>query len=134
MTESLLTAPDTAVDLAPELEARLRGATLRVWIDQDLCTGDGICEDLCPEVFVILDDGIAYVHEGDRVMNDPGQESGLARVAPQHEDDVVAAAVGCPASASSSNRSMIGGERVPDGARVTKGREVRRRSVSGPAH
>ena len=69
---------------------------MRVWIDQDLCTGDGICEDVCPEVFVILDDGIAYVHEGVRVMNDPGQQSGLARVAPQHEDAVIAAALGCP--------------------------------------
>lgn len=87
---------DHQIDLDPEIENSLRAATLRVWIDQDLCTGDGICEDVCPEVFVILDDGIAYVHEGARVMNDPGQQSGLARVAPGHEDAVVAAAVGCP--------------------------------------
>ena len=71
-------------------------AIMRVWIDQDLCTGDGICEDLCPEVFVILEDGIAYVREGDLVMNDPGQDTGLARVAPDHEGAVVAAASYCP--------------------------------------
>ena len=71
-------------------------AVMRVWIDQDLCTGDGICEDLCPEVFVILEDGIAYVREGDLVMNDPGQHTGLARVAPEHEGAVVAAASYCP--------------------------------------
>jgi len=76
--------------------AAYEGSTLRVWIDQDLCTGDGICEDLCPEVFVILEDGIAYVHEGDHVMNDPGQHTGLARVAAAHEGAVVSAASYCP--------------------------------------
>jgi len=43
-----------------------------VWIDQDLCTGDGLCVDHCPEVFVQLDDGIAYVVENGAVLNDPG--------------------------------------------------------------
>ena len=37
---------------------------LRVWIDQDLCTGDGLCEEICPDVFTLLDDGLAYVKEG----------------------------------------------------------------------
>jgi ferredoxin len=36
---------------------------MRVWIDQDLCTGDGLCIDHCPEVFVLLEDGISYVKE-----------------------------------------------------------------------
>jgi len=40
---------------------------LRVWIDKDLCTGDGICEQLCPSVFIIADDGLAYVIEGSSV-------------------------------------------------------------------
>ena len=35
-------------------------AELRVWIDQDLCTGDGLCTDHAPAVFTILEDGIAY--------------------------------------------------------------------------
>lgn len=30
-------------------------------IDQDLCIGDGICEEVCPEVFELRDDGLAYV-------------------------------------------------------------------------
>ena len=30
---------------------------MRVWIDQDLCTGDGLCVDHCPDVFVQLEDG-----------------------------------------------------------------------------
>ncbi len=70
--------------------------TMQVWIDQDLCTGDGICEDYCPEVFVILSDGIAYVREPETVMNDPGQAEGLARVRVQHEPLVLSAAMDCP--------------------------------------
>lgn len=36
---------------------------MRVWIDQDLCTGDGVCTDHCPEVFRLLEDGRSYVRE-----------------------------------------------------------------------
>ncbi|MCU0280931.1 MAG: ferredoxin [Acidimicrobiia bacterium] len=25
---------------------------MKVWIDQDLCTGDGLCEEIAPDVFV----------------------------------------------------------------------------------
>ena len=77
-------------------EERLEGARLEVWIDQDLCTGDGICEDVCPEVFVILDDGIAYVREANQVMNDPGGHTSPARVSVEVEDRVIAAAQDCP--------------------------------------
>ena len=35
-----------------------------VWIDQDCCTGAGLCVDHCPELFIVLDDGIGYVHDG----------------------------------------------------------------------
>ncbi|MGP3980367.1 ferredoxin [Streptomyces sp. KR80] len=34
---------------------------LEVWIDQDLCTGDGICAQYAPEVFELDIDGLAYV-------------------------------------------------------------------------
>jgi len=76
--------------------ARAAFGTMQVWIDQDLCTGDGICEDYCPEVFVILSDGIAYVREGEVTMNDPGQWEGLARVRVEHEAAVLSAATDCP--------------------------------------
>ncbi|HTV10320.1 MAG TPA: ferredoxin [Acidimicrobiales bacterium] len=36
---------------------------MRVWIEQDYCTGDGLCEELCPEVFQMGDDGLAHVRE-----------------------------------------------------------------------
>ncbi|TML19869.1 MAG: ferredoxin [Actinobacteria bacterium] len=42
---------------------------MKVWIDQDLCTGDGLCTDHCPEVFVLLEDGISYVRHGDFIGN-----------------------------------------------------------------
>ena len=37
---------------------------MRVWIDQDCCTGAGLCVDHCPELFIVLDDGIGYVRDG----------------------------------------------------------------------
>jgi ferredoxin len=41
-------------------------------VDPDLCTGCGICEDTCPDVFEVGDDGISHV------IADPGaiEESG----------------------------------------------------------
>ncbi len=37
----------------------------RVYIDQDLCTGDGLCEEICPAIFGHHDDGLYYVKEVD---------------------------------------------------------------------
>ena len=34
---------------------------LEVWIDQGLCTGDGICVQYAPDVFELDVDGLAYV-------------------------------------------------------------------------
>ena len=50
---------------------------MKVWIDQDLCTGDGLCEEIAPDVFVLLDDGLAYVKEGDKVK---GGKTVLAKI------------------------------------------------------
>jgi len=69
---------------------------VRVWIDQDLCTGDGLCVDHCPDVFVQLEDGIAYVAEAGLPMNDPGGAGSLAPVPPRLMADVVQAADVCP--------------------------------------
>ena len=43
---------------------------MKVWIDQSYCTGDGLCEDLCPEVFKMGDDGLAHVVDGDGMAED----------------------------------------------------------------
>lgn len=37
---------------------------LEVWIDHDLCTGDGICAQYAPDVFELDIDGVAYVKNG----------------------------------------------------------------------
>ena len=46
-------------------------------IDPDLCIGDGICEEICPEVFELRDDGLAYVInvEPDEALDAAIQES-----------------------------------------------------------
>lgn len=69
---------------------------MRVWIDQDLCTGDGLCVDHCPEVFTQLEDGIAYVVENGVILNDPGSAGSLAAVHPKYAGAVVLAADVCP--------------------------------------
>jgi ferredoxin len=69
---------------------------MKVWIDQDLCTGDGLCEEICPSVFTLLDDGLAYVKQGDEVMSDPGGAQGMVSVASELEDAVSEAAEECP--------------------------------------
>src|SRR6516164_10525174 len=75
---------------------RQSGDAVKVWIDQDLCTGDGLCTDHAPAVFTLLEDGIAYVKQGDRVLNDPGSSGSLAAVAPALEHAVIQAAEDCP--------------------------------------
>lgn len=73
---------------------------MKVWIDQDLCTGDGLCEEIVPDVFVMLDDGLAYVKEGDTIFADSegaaGGEKGMAAFADTQTDLVVEAAEECP--------------------------------------
>jgi ferredoxin len=69
---------------------------MRVWIDQDLCTGDGLCLDHCPDVFVQLEDGIAYVRENGTPGNDPGGSGSLAWVQDRNHRHVIAAALDCP--------------------------------------
>ena len=69
---------------------------MSVWIDQDLCTGDGLCVDHCPDVFHQLEDGIAYVQEAGRSLNDPGGSGSLARVPVRVVQQVIHAAEACP--------------------------------------
>lgn len=72
------------------------GLAMKVWIDQDLCTGDGLCEEIAPDVFTLLDDGLAYVKEGDKVFSEPGGAEGLANVPAGQEEAVIESAEECP--------------------------------------
>ena len=75
-------------------------ALMKVWIDQDLCTGDGLCEEIAPDVFVLLDDGLAYVREGDKIYSaekgNPQGAQGIAVVPVGQEDLAIEAAEECP--------------------------------------
>ncbi len=53
---------------------------LRVWIDQDLCTGDGLCVQYAPEVFELDIDGLAYVKDdAGELLQEPGVRTGVPR-------------------------------------------------------
>lgn len=67
---------------------------MRVWIDQDCCTGAGLCVDHCPELFIVLEDGIGYVHDHGLVIGGPDAPS--LHVPSRHEQSAVDAAVRCP--------------------------------------
>ena len=73
---------------------------MKVWIDQDLCTGDGLCEEIAPDVFTLLDDGLAYVTDGDKVFaaakGNPEGAEGLANVPAGPEDAPIESAEECP--------------------------------------
>ena len=77
---------------------------MKVWIDQDLCTGDGLCAEICPSIFEMHDDGLAYVKEADwtNIYNGEGSDpklkmaTGLADVPDKLSDDVIEAAEECP--------------------------------------
>jgi ferredoxin len=44
-------------------------------VDQDECTGCGLCEDTCSEVFQLNDDGVAEVHDPEGATEDKIQEA-----------------------------------------------------------
>ena len=87
----------------------MAATALMVWIDQDLCTGDGICSEICPDVFVGRDDGLWVVkeeasHFGSTVVFDgadgaghgPDSGRGVARIPDSLIDTAVDAAEECP--------------------------------------
>ena len=85
------------------------GRPLQVWIDQDLCTGDGLCVQYARQVFEMDLDGLAYVKDDeDELRTDPG-----ARVAVPLDmnADVIASARECPGN-------CIHVERLDDGVEV----------------
>ena len=74
---------------------------MKVWIDQDLCTGDGLCEEISPNVFTLLDDGLAYVVDPEgkiyaEAKGNPQGAEGLAEFADKELDGVVESAEECP--------------------------------------
>jgi ferredoxin len=46
---------------------------LQITVNQRLCIGNGVCAEIAPEVFVLGDDDLAYLHEDGRIL--PGDAS-----------------------------------------------------------
>lgn len=78
---------------------------MKVWIDQDLCTGDGLCAELAPDVFAMHTDGLAYVKDPSwpNLMGPNGkgdspklQMTQTANFPDSMLDDVIQAAEDCP--------------------------------------
>ena len=67
---------------------------LQVWVDQDLCTGDGLCVQDAPEVCEFAIDGLAYVKDSTgELLQSPGVRTGVpARL----RLEVIDAAKECP--------------------------------------
>ncbi len=82
---------------------------LRVWIDQQLCTGDGLCVQYAKEVFEFDVDGLAYVKDATgELQSAPGARADV----PAHlRLDVIDAALECPGD-------CIHVERAADGVEV----------------
>lgn len=74
-------------------------AEVKVWIDQDLCTGDGLCTEIVPDIFEMKDDGLAYVKDSQGFVDERVGEAGAAALAAVPEpliSDVIEAGDECP--------------------------------------
>ncbi|MFM9028586.1 MAG: ferredoxin [Bacteroidota bacterium] len=79
---------------------------MKVWIDQDLCTGDGLCTEIAPDVFQMHSDGLAYVKDPSwpNILGPEGKgaepklkmASGVAEFPDSMLEDVITSAEECP--------------------------------------
>ncbi|HUR14554.1 MAG TPA: ferredoxin [Mycobacteriales bacterium] len=70
------------------------GEQLRVRVDQDLCTGDGLCVQYAPEIFEFDVDGLAYVKDSNGELQ--LAEGTFVDVPADRVDAVVDSAIECP--------------------------------------
>lgn len=81
---------------------------LRVLIDQDLCTGDGLCVQYAPEVFELDIDGLAYVKDSSGELR---TASGAQVDVPESlVTEVIDSARGCPGACIHVRRASDGVE------------------------
>lgn len=62
---------------------------MKVWIDQDLCTGDALCTEICPSMFVMVGAVSQVLEQGKPIL-------GMANIPDQFLDQVLDAAEECP--------------------------------------
>jgi ferredoxin len=63
---------------------------MKIHVDRDKCTGIGVCESLCPDMFEVGDDGWLNLIQGEAIPDDIAA-------------DVDAAVSGCPTAALSKH-------------------------------
>jgi ferredoxin len=68
---------------------------MEIWLDRAVCQGDCVCELICPEVFALDGDGIAFVRE-DRDPPDPSELEYWVQIGQSHAGKVTEAAEECP--------------------------------------
>ncbi|MGH3661684.1 MAG: ferredoxin [Micromonosporaceae bacterium] len=90
-----MSAPEATADQVQQAPQPAGGdEQLQVWVDQDLCTGDGLCVQYAPEVFEFDIDGLAYVKSADgELLTDPGARTDVPT---ELRLEVVDAARECP--------------------------------------
>ncbi|GAA2525598.1 ferredoxin [Pilimelia columellifera] len=79
---------------------------LQVSVDQDLCTGDGLCVQYAPDIFEFDIDGLAYVKdETGELLTSGGSAVGVPE---RLRLDVIDAARDCPGECIHVRRSADG--------------------------
>ena len=79
---------------------------LQVWVDQDLCTGDGLCVQYAPEVFEFDVDGLAYVKDSaGELLQSPGVRTDVPE---RLRLEVIDAAKECPGDCIHVSRAADG--------------------------
>ena len=87
---------------------------MQVWIDQDCCTGAGLCVDHCPDLFVVLADGIGYVHDGGLVISEAEPPAMPVPAATSGPPSTPSSAARASASTSSPTRRRLDTDRDAD--------------------
>lgn len=62
---------------------------MKVWVDHDLCTGDALCTEICPSMFVMVDAVSNVLDRGKPIL-------GMADIPDQFLEQVLDAAEECP--------------------------------------
>jgi ferredoxin len=63
---------------------------MKAIVDRDLCIGCGVCEQSCPEVFRIAEDGLAYVIDESPPPEEFGDVYGCVEMCPVEAISVAA--------------------------------------------